>query len=1326
MALSNPNAATNLTGVTTQFAISNGATFASPANLSNGCGGSVVANSGGSIVSVSGVGLASGANCTIDVDVQLPPNPGSTSLYSRNSSGATANESGGAGGNTAYLGLSISAPPSVAAAFNPTSITAGQTSTLTLTITNPNQYTGVDQLTGVALAASALPANLSLAAGGNATNSCTNGTFNAASLSLSGATLDANASCTVTVQVTSSVPAGYSHTTGVVSATGPLTLTGTKATTATPLTVTAVSPPNAALSYVYSGTPIAGQLVKGQLVLTNPNPVGLTGISVSISNSNGASFPSPDNLVNGCGGSVNVSNGPGGLVLSGASLPGLGSCTLTVDIRLPSSAGYTSITTLQAPSATESGGAFGSTGYAVLIFYNLLTTTQAVGQLNVYQGVAINSATPVTAGGGAPAITLGISPALPAGLQFDTATGAITGTAASTSPTTTYTVTATDQASPPQTSSKTFDLTVTGPVVATQAVASVALTKGQPATSFTPVTGSGGSGALSYGISPSLPAGLSLSASTGEITGSPTVTSAATTYTVTVTDANGASASNTFLLAVNDAVTATQAVPTAVLTQNHAVIPFTPVSGGGGTSPLSYGVSPALPAGLSFDSSNGQITGTPSTAAAGTYTVTVTDTKGVAAAATFSLTVNGAVTATQAIATTILTQSHAAPSFTPVTGAGGAGGLTYGVSPSLPAGLNFNAANGQVTGVPSVTSAATSYTVTVTDTNGATASNIFSLAVGSAVTATQAVATKSLTVTTAVTPFTPVTGGGGTNPLSYAVSPALPAGLSFGTADGQVSGTPTVASAAASYTVTVTDANGATATNSFSLKVESLGQTITFTSTPPSPVHIHSPDYVVSATGGGSGEPVLFSIDASSGAGVCSISGSTVSFLSVAGICVVNANQAGNAQYAAAPQAQQTISVVTTDVGAVTEAIGGFISDRANQIVSNQPDYGSHGMDRLNEAAGQGGGGGSSDLTNQQAAGLKSDLPLAAFESRAGAVGPFTPTAAPAYQAAAGRQDPYGLQAMLLGAVQNAGQSGSMDRLSYSGAFDATVNAHDGFAASFHGSLSQFTKWQEAALGLNGSQGGSHSYSPFDLWVEGTYAGYSGERSGQFGLFTAGADYVVNPGLLVGAFTQVDTMNQTSGTAVSGTGWMAGPYATVRLTDRLFWTSRAGWGRSSNSLSDSGDFTSTRWLASTEVAGKWNLGQGVTFTPNLGFIYFQDTTDAYQDTFGVTIPGVKTELGQLKFSPELSYGFATDGGLWVEPSFAPELIWNFASTNVDGSGALSDTATGPTGLRGRIKAGLNFRTPQGVAFSATASYDGIGASGYSAIAGQARINVPLN
>ena len=68
---------------------------------------------------------------------------------------------------------------------------------------------------------------------------------------------------------------------------------------------------------------------------------------------------------------------------------------------------------------------------------------------------------------------------------------------------------------------------------------------------------------------------------------------------------------------------------------------------------------------------------------------------------------------------------------------------------------------------------------------------------------------------------------------------------------------------------------------------------------------------VLSATGGPSGNPVTFSVDASSGAGVCSLSGTdddTVSYTGV-GNCVIDANQAGNSDYVAATTVTKTIAV---------------------------------------------------------------------------------------------------------------------------------------------------------------------------------------------------------------------------------------------------------------------------------------------------------------------------------------------------------------------------------------------------------------------------------
>jgi hypothetical protein len=76
---------------------------------------------------------------------------------------------------------------------------------------------------------------------------------------------------------------------------------------------------------------------------------------------------------------------------------------------------------------------------------------------------------------------------------------------------------------------------------------------------------------------------------------------------------------------------------------------------------------------------------------------------------------------------------------------------------------------------------------------------------------TPSVGTVSATVNTAITPVTFTAAGFGTEIITYTVAPTLPTGLSLNAGTGEISGTPTVAIAAADYVVTATG-NGDPAT----------------------------------------------------------------------------------------------------------------------------------------------------------------------------------------------------------------------------------------------------------------------------------------------------------------------------------------------------------------------------------------------------------------------------------------------------------------------------------------------------------------------------------
>jgi hypothetical protein len=94
-------------------------------------------------------------------------------------------------------------------------------------------------------------------------------------------------------------------------------------------------------------------------------------------------------------------------------------------------------------------------------------------------------------------------------------------------------------------------------------------------------------------------------------------------------------------------------------------------------------------------------------------------------------------------------------------------------------------------------------------------------------------------------------------------------------------------------------------------------QTIAFTSSVPSGATVGGLAYFVAAEAT-SGLPVVLTIDAASSS-VCAISGAAVSFVG-AGTCMIDADQGGDANYAPAPQAQQSFAVAAAG-GAAQQTI---------------------------------------------------------------------------------------------------------------------------------------------------------------------------------------------------------------------------------------------------------------------------------------------------------------------------------------------------------------------------------------------------------------------
>ncbi|MDH5655092.1 MAG: putative Ig domain-containing protein, partial [Spirochaetia bacterium] len=313
-----------------------------------------------------------------------------------------------------------------------------------------------------------------------------------------------------------------------------------------------------------------------------------------------------------------------------------------------------------------------------------------------------------------------ISPALPTGLVFDTATGGISGTPTAITAAASYLITASNSGG-----STSFLLTLTVNDVAPTFTYAGPLTFTKLVAVATPVTPTGVTGTPTYSVSPDLPAGLVLDTATGGISGTPLDTSAAADYTITATNSGG-SASQTVSIAVNNLAPAGITYAASTFTNNMTITPLSPSAGTGGV-PASYALQTGtLPPGMALNAVTGVISGTPAVPIASTFpaaypvTVRATNTGGfIDIAATVTISEGAPTNFSYSPAAFVLDIGKAMTSVPSII----TGSATY--SAVLPAGLAVNSTTGAISGTPSGTVSSGYYTITATNTGGSVTTQVY-------------------------------------------------------------------------------------------------------------------------------------------------------------------------------------------------------------------------------------------------------------------------------------------------------------------------------------------------------------------------------------------------------------------------------------------------------------------------------------------------------------------------------------------------------------------------------------------------------------------------
>ena len=287
-----------------------------------------------------------------------------------------------------------------------------------------------------------------------------------------------------------------------------------------------------------------------------------------------------------------------------------------------------------------------------------------------------------------------------------------------------------------------------------------------------------------------LPGGLSINASTGLISGTPTE-AGISVAAVTATNLLGSGTAPITITIVGSGSGTPVTVPeiTSPIAASGEVGQALSYQVGATGDPMSYGAT-GLPAGLSINVATGLISGVPISAGVTTAVLTATNAQGSGSApVTVTVAPNGSMapTAPPMISSPAAASSEVGQAFSYQIAATG-NPISYGAM-GLPAGLSINDFTGLISGTPSQ---AGSFTADVTATNGlGTGSAALTLTIvagGSGASQTPTVISPA-TASGRVGEFLSYQIAATGSPTSYAAA-GLPAGLKIDTGTGLISGTP--------------------------------------------------------------------------------------------------------------------------------------------------------------------------------------------------------------------------------------------------------------------------------------------------------------------------------------------------------------------------------------------------------------------------------------------------------------------------------------------------------------------------------------------------------